>query len=566
VVSVTSELTATVSFQSAPARPARSEQAPANDSFASLVDGNTAATDNNSRAGEPVPPPSNNPPTPRLADDTTATVAAHSRDNSAPEKNANSDSAECDAAPAEQASTDTDTEPAAAKRSKSQATKADDATAKPDSGETPAVDSTDIKLDITIAAAADAIAVAIPVIFAVTNVPATISAADTNSSPGSTAPLAIAAAAIAATASLTDAATAPVIAAASVTSSTQDDATATTAPAAVAIPDAKTEVKAEVKAEVKTAAAATAAETLIATGQPTASAEPTAAADVALAASIAAPVAAKAAATTAKTSPVVADAAAKAGEQDATGAAADASATTTTTAAAAAPGGAAQPITPAPKNGENAASNAVKPDQSDVSSPTVNAAAHGPAVSAEVTQTSAGSPNNIPQATSTVQPQVQPAAAAQAAPSFNVTAATPATAVPLTGLAMEIAVTARSGESRFEIRLDPAELGRIDVRIDIDRNGQVTSHLTVEKPETLSLLRHDAPQLQRALNDAGLSTGSGDLQFSLRDQSSSGQNNGNQQNPNAQRLIVSEDTIPAAAAGRSYGRMLGASGGVDIRV
>jgi flagellar hook-length control protein FliK len=131
---------------------------------------------------------------------------------------------------------------------------------------------------------------------------------------------------------------------------------------------------------------------------------------------------------------------------------------------------------------------------------------------------------------------------------------------------MEIAVTASSGKSRFEIRLDPAELGRIDVRIDVDRNGQVTSHLTVEKPETLSMLRQDAPQLQRALNDAGLSIGSGDLHFSLRDQSSSGQNNGNQQNPNAQRLIVSEEDTIAAAAGRSYGRMLSASGGVDIRV
>jgi hypothetical protein len=93
----------------------------------------------------------------------------------------------------------------------------------------------------------------------------------------------------------------------------------------------------------------------------------------------------------------------------------------------------------------------------------------------------------------------------------------------------------------------------------------VTSHLTVEKPETLSMLRQDAPQLQRALNDAGLSTGNGGLQFSLRDQSSSGQN-GNQPNPNAHRLIVAEeDTVPAAVAG-SYGRLLGASGGVDIRV
>jgi len=137
----------------------------------------------------------------------------------------------------------------------------------------------------------------------------------------------------------------------------------------------------------------------------------------------------------------------------------------------------------------------------------------------------------------------------------------------LSGLALEIAATVKSGKSSFEIRLDPADLGRIDARIDIDRNGQVTSHLTVEKPETLSMLRQDAPQLQRALDDAGFKTGSGGLQFSLRDQSSSGQNSGNDSNPNAQRLIISnEDTIPAAVAGQSYGRSLGSSSGVDIRV
>jgi flagellar hook-length control protein FliK len=132
---------------------------------------------------------------------------------------------------------------------------------------------------------------------------------------------------------------------------------------------------------------------------------------------------------------------------------------------------------------------------------------------------------------------------------------------------MEIAASARGGKSRFEIRLDPADLGRIDVRIDVDRNGQVTSHLTVEKPETLSMLRQDAPQLQRALDDAGFKTGDGGLQFSLRDQSSSGQNNGNQTGRNPQRLVITnEEAIPPAIAGRSYGRMLGSSSGVDIRV
>ena len=148
---------------------------------------------------------------------------------------------------------------------------------------------------------------------------------------------------------------------------------------------------------------------------------------------------------------------------------------------------------------------------------------------------------------------------------MSVTLATNA-AVPISGLALEIAASVRSGKSRFEIRLDQADLGRIDVRIDVDRNGQVTSHLTVEKPETLSMLRQDAPQLQRQLDDAGFKTGNGGLQFSLRDQSSSGQDNGQGSGRNAHRLVVEEDTIPAVVAGRSYGRMLGSSSGVDIKV
>jgi flagellar hook-length control protein FliK len=91
--------------------------------------------------------------------------------------------------------------------------------------------------------------------------------------------------------------------------------------------------------------------------------------------------------------------------------------------------------------------------------------------------------------------------------------------------------------------------------------------LRVEKPETLSMLQQDAPQLRQALDDAGLKTGNSGLQFSLRDQSSSGQNNGNQTGGNAQRLVVSDDdSVPVAVAGRSYGRTPNSNGGVDIRV
>ena len=77
-------------------------------------------------------------------------------------------------------------------------------------------------------------------------------------------------------------------------------------------------------------------------------------------------------------------------------------------------------------------------------------------------------------------PTVPTAPAAPTAPS------PPAAAVPIAGLAIEIASQAQAGNNHFDIRLDPPELGRIDVRLDVDRDGQVTSHLTADRPDTLT--------------------------------------------------------------------------------
>jgi flagellar hook-length control protein FliK len=214
----------------------------------------------------------------------------------------------------------------------------------------------------------------------------------------------------------------------------------------------------------------------------------------------------------------------------------------------------------------NTLGGAIKADANASAPSTAAPAAHDPAAAAANAQAPAAV--NDPNAQLAALPQqISPTATANPSDKLTVTQATGA-AVPLSGLAVEIAASAQSGKTHFDVRLDPADLGRIDVRIAVDRNGQVTSHLTVEKPETLSMLQQDAPQLQQALNDAGLKTGSGGLQFSLRDQSSqSGQNNFNQSGGQPQRLVISEDdTAPAVVAGRSYGRLLAANGGVDIRV
>lgn len=137
--------------------------------------------------------------------------------------------------------------------------------------------------------------------------------------------------------------------------------------------------------------------------------------------------------------------------------------------------------------------------------------------------------------------------------------------VPVTGLAVTIASRAQAGSNRFEIRLDPPELGRIDVHLDVDKHGEVTSRLVVDRPETLDLLRRDAPQLQQALQDAGLKTSDNGLQFSLRDQSFAGRDDSSRNS--APPLIVPDhDSIAVESVPTTYGRLLRSGSGVDIRV
>ena len=118
---------------------------------------------------------------------------------------------------------------------------------------------------------------------------------------------------------------------------------------------------------------------------------------------------------------------------------------------------------------------------------------------------------------------------------------------------------------RFQIRLDPLELGRIDVRLEIDNEGHVKSRLIVERAETLDMLRRDAPQLERVLQQAGLKTSDNALEFSLRQQTSHHQDDDNRQQ--GSRLAVADDNIAAIdTVQHNYGRLLGLGGGLDIRV
>lgn len=157
------------------------------------------------------------------------------------------------------------------------------------------------------------------------------------------------------------------------------------------------------------------------------------------------------------------------------------------------------------------------------------------------------------------------------APAQNMPAAASSHAVPLASaaLAIEIASRSKDGSRQFDIRLDPPELGRIEVKLDVDKTGQVNTHLTVDRPETLDLLRRDSQGLERALQQAGLKTSDGGLEFSLRQQTPDGSfNDRNQAQTNARAGIpvIGDSERTAIIHAEQYQWAARMRGGVDIRV
>lgn len=63
---------------------------------------------------------------------------------------------------------------------------------------------------------------------------------------------------------------------------------------------------------------------------------------------------------------------------------------------------------------------------------------------------------------------------------------------------------ASDGAQRLTMRLEPPELGQVQVRIDRPPDAPARVEITVERTETLNLLLRDQPQLQHALDQAGV--------------------------------------------------------------
>ncbi len=147
----------------------------------------------------------------------------------------------------------------------------------------------------------------------------------------------------------------------------------------------------------------------------------------------------------------------------------------------------------------------------DAPQPAANAPAAQTATNTAVTNAASAIGNNATAQATTAAPATI-ATTLQVAQQTTTSTMTP----DLAALAVSIAAKSKDGQNEFNIRLEPAELGRVDVRLSVDAAGKAQAHLTADKPQTLQMLQRDSQSLERTLRDSGLDLSNNGLNFSLK--------------------------------------------------
>jgi hypothetical protein len=135
-----------------------------------------------------------------------------------------------------------------------------------------------------------------------------------------------------------------------------------------------------------------------------------------------------------------------------------------------------------------------------------------------------GAAGEGPQPGATPAPQPSPTATPPLAMTTAPAAAAPTASAPLAlvphVVSEQVAVTlrqaVREGSDHIQIQLQPADLGAVEVKLNINHDGRVTMVVSADRSDTLNLLQQDASGLAQALRDAGLQADNSSLSFNLR--------------------------------------------------
>ncbi|MBS7093962.1 MAG: flagellar hook-length control protein FliK [Azospirillum sp.] len=132
---------------------------------------------------------------------------------------------------------------------------------------------------------------------------------------------------------------------------------------------------------------------------------------------------------------------------------------------------------------------------------------------------------------------------------------------------VNITKSAVKGVDKIEIQLKPEDLGHIEVKMQIGKDGKLQAHIVASRPETAEILQKEIGNLQKAFNEAGFQTDEGSLSFSFRDDGQAGQNQERNNLRNFIGDVLEQETAMDAVVGDLFaGTAWDGKNGLNIRV
>ena len=193
--------------------------------------------------------------------------------------------------------------------------------------------------------------------------------------------------------------------------------------------------------------------------------------------------------------------------------------------------------------------------------------------------------NSVTPSNAASNPVLNPSLVGGNSPTQTTQAAQPAHTVALPHVVNHAPVTdqvhvaikraAQDGLQQITIQLDPVDLGRVEVKMQMGVDGQTQISFIADKASTFDSLSRDARMLEQSLHEAGIKADTGSMQFNLRQQpqpqlqSDSGQGQGQKDQQASNDASETDGNAVggvgslAAAASRYYN--VNIHDGVDIR-
>ena len=95
---------------------------------------------------------------------------------------------------------------------------------------------------------------------------------------------------------------------------------------------------------------------------------------------------------------------------------------------------------------------------------------------------------------------------------------------------VNITKSAVKGVDTIQVQLKPEELGHIEIKMQLAKDGKLQAHIISSRADTMEMLQKEIPALEKAFNEAGFETDSNSFSFSYREDAQSRQENNAESN------------------------------------